>query len=133
MATTLTWIKNPNIRSYDVIGAYLENVNRLDVPSTMVVIDDSTRQNYDTVKYDNNGFGVSVLLPLTAGNIKVSQTFKTSKGGTVYASYQHANKNISLINSNAYTISKNGYGNVFNFIGNIANIYDKMNGVSIDI
>lgn len=133
VATTVTWITNPNIRSYDLIGAYLENVNRLDVPSTIVVVDNSTRQNFDTVKYDNNGFGVSVLLPITTGNIKVSQTFKTSKGGTVYASYQHANKSISLINSNAYTISKNGFGNVFNFIGNVANIYDKMNGVSINV
>lgn len=133
VSTTVDWSINPTVRSYDVIGAYLENVSLYDVLSTIIVVNNSTQNNFNNVKYDNNGFGVSVLLPFGNGSIKISQTYKTGKGGTIYSSYQHANKNISQIDSYSYSISKLGYGNVFNFFGSSINVYDKMNGVSINV
>ena len=58
-------------------------------------------------------------------------SFQTKASGTVYASYQHAVKNISLNSSTNYVFSANGLGNVFLFNDN--SLFDKMQGVSLNI
>ena len=55
------------------------------------------------------------------------------KNGTVYASYQHAKRNISLINSRRYTFASGGFGNVFSFDSAVGDYYDEMGGVSISL
>lgn len=125
-----TWNTNPNVKSYDVIGARLSSVSLKDTPTTKLINSKGT-SNYSVSVSSNNGFGTSV--PLSGNNMKVTQTFKVSNGGTVYASYQHAKTAISLANSKRYTISANGYGGVFAFTGLAISTYDKMNGVSISV
>lgn len=61
-----------------------------------------------------------MLLPKYDSAPVINQTFKVSKGGTVYASYQHAMRNIFLADSKNYTLSKAGYGEVFKFAGTAA-------------
>lgn len=131
VSVTLTWKSNPNIRSYDVMGAYLDNTSLENNP-TMVIKSTSGSSNITDIKKANNGFGVSMLLP-SGNNIVINQNFRVSKGGTVYASYQHAKSNITLGNSKNYTFSKAGYGQVFKFNGTAASVYDKFNGITISL
>lgn len=127
-----TWKNLPAIRSYDVIGAYLENTSLLTTPTTKVTSSSGTSQSSE-IKSSNVGLGVSIALPTYGTSIIVTQSFKVSSGGTVYGSYQHAIKTISLANSKNYTFSKSGYGGVFNFSGIASSTYDRMNGVSLSV
>lgn len=133
VSVVLTWKNNPNTRSYDVMGARFNNTTV--EPSTIRTRITSTngQLSFNDIKSFNNGFGVSMALPKSGSNIVAYQTYTVTKGGTVYASYQHAKSTISLANSKNYTISPYGYGGVFQFSGVAANVYDRMNGVSIDI
>lgn len=132
IAITSTWNIIPAMRSYDVIGARLEGVTLVNTPVTSI---SSTMQSYNSsnIKKFVNGFGVSAKLPSSGTNIVVSQTFKTTMGGTVYASYQHSLNSISLSDSQNFTISNRGYGGVFLFSGVALNSYDQMNGVYISV
>jgi len=61
ISTTLTWNRNPAVRSYDVIGSYLENTSLVNTPIT-TVISSSSNVTSNEIKKFNNGFGVSILL-----------------------------------------------------------------------
>ena len=63
----------------------------------------------------------------------ISMSFKVSKGGTVFGSYQHAMQNTTLPVSQDYNFSIVGYGNVFDYYGNAIGVYDGMNGVDINV
>lgn len=132
ISVVVTWKNIPNTKSYDVIGAYLDGVNLLSKVSTNAKTSGMTNSIFE-IKKENNGFGASISLPTSGSNYVISQTYTVSKGGTVYASYQHAKRSISLANSKNYTISREGYGGVFKFSGTAANIYDQMRGVSIAV
>lgn len=127
-----TWIKSPVVRSYDVIGAYLDGVTLLTEPTTTAINTSGSNSSTEIVKFEN-GFGVSVKLPNSGNDMKVSQYFKVINSGKVYASYQHAAKSISLANSKKYTISRSGYGGVFLFNSSVRDYYDGMGGVDITI
>lgn len=131
ISVVATWKVNPTVKSYDLMGAYLENV-KLSGNVTTKVSCSSENYNVGDIQKFSNGFGVSIKLP-NCNNIVLSQSFKTSLGGTVYASYQHAITNISLNDSKKYTIGKSGYGNVFIFSNGINNKYDAMSGVNIHV
>ena len=92
--------------------------------TTKVTSNEGT-EYFSNLKTLSSGFGVSVQLPSGTG-ISIEQKYVVSKGGSVYASYQHAQSSISLTNSKLYTISSSGYGGVFNFYGNASGIYDQM-------
>ena len=128
IAVTLTWKGNPNVKSYDVIGTYLDGTSLSNTPTTKI-----GNTSYTDIKKFNNGFGVSVLLPKYNNAPVISQTFRVAKGGTVYATCQHAAKNISLADSKNYTLSKTGYGGVFKFSGIASTVYDNFGGVSISL
>lgn len=132
ISVVLTWKGTPKVKSYDVMGTYLEGVNLVGNVITKVSYSGG---NYDSneIKNFNNGFGVSIKLPSSGSNIIVSQSFNATLGGTVYASYQHATSSISLASSKYYTISKSGYGKVFSFYNNMSSKYDGMGGVYIDV
>lgn len=128
------WKKNPTIRSYDVIGAYLDGTSLVStfIPTTSAVNTASSNHSNEMVT-SSNGFGVSVKLPTGGSGMTISQYFKVSNCGTVYGSYQHATANISLANSKKYSISRTGYGGVFSFQSSVRDYYDAMNGVSISL
>ena len=125
------WINNPAIRSYDVIGAYLYNVSRTGVLDTFATATGGTANAAGT-KTQTKGFGTSIKIP-SGSNLRVTQTFTTTKGGHIYASYQHAAKESSLAISQQFDISVAGFGSVFEFYGDAYNIYDRMNGVDIAV
>ncbi len=128
----VTWTKNPIVRSYDIIGAYLGGP----IISSSVftkVFSSSANNTSQYIKYDGNGFGVSIKLPDNGNQVMLSQVYRVTGTGTINASYQHATSNISLSNSQKYTISNNGTGGVFLFDSSISNYYDHMRGVDISV
>ena len=126
-----TWDVSPSIRSWDNIGAYLDGVSLISHNQTYVTSTAGT--NYFSYLNTTNGIGNSVELPSVGEDIIINMTFKVSRGGTVYGSYQHAMQNTTLANSQNYNISIGGYGAVFLYYGNAIGLYDGMNGVDIDV
>lgn len=127
---TVNWKSAPKVKSYDVIGFRLHNTSLKSSVITMTSINGSSQSIAGDKKF-SNGYGSSIKLPSNSSSITIQQTFKVSSGGTVYASYQHSVKNISLSNSLNFSISSNGLGNVFKFGDN--DLFDQMSGVSINI
>lgn len=130
VVVTLSWKTMPKVKSYDVIGVRLVNT-QFDGNITTLVSFDGSSSNIAGSKKFNNGYGASVKLKEDCSSIKLQQSFKASAGGTVYGSYQHAVRNISLSDSQNFTISSNGLGGVFKFNNN--DLFDKMSGVYISI
>ena len=125
------WNGTPFVKSYDVIGARLNNVSLMSTPIVQVTGTNYSK-TYTNHKQFNNGYGTSILLP-NNNNLIVSSSFIVSKGGTVFGSYQHAMSNTSEYVSHQYNIGVGGFGNVFNFFGSAASIYDGANGVDISL
>ena len=133
IVTNLNWILNPVIRSYDIIGArFINTFLAFNSISTKVSSTKGT-QFFNNHKYQKNGIGSSIKLPMDSSNIFVQQKFTTIKQGTIYISYQHAITSINLQTSQKYNIGSNGYGNVFIFYGDAINKFDTMNGIKIDL
>ncbi len=132
ISVTSSWNKIPSVRSYDIIGARFENTSLINTPTTTIISSGSTSYGTD-LQLSSNGFGVTAKLPTTGTNIVINQTYKVNKGGTVYASYQHAKMTVTLNDSKKYSISSAGYGKVFRFDYAVTNKYDAMNGVSIAV
>lgn len=132
IAVVATWLVNPNIRSFDVIGAYLSGTTLQSTPNTRVVSSTQTKVALN-IKKQEHGFGTSVLLPDTGDNVKLNQDFYVAKGGYVYASYQHAVRNATLTTSQKFNISGVGFGGVFSFYDEAYDVYDDMPGVDIQV
>lgn len=131
--TNLTWLTNPTIRSFDLIGARLVNTSLANNTITTKITSSNGTEYSSNNKILSNGLGTSVKLPSGATNIIVQQKFFTKLGGTVYASYQHSTSNISLQTSLCFSIGVNGYGNVFVFYSDAIGKFDQMNGVNINL
>ncbi len=133
ISVTATWAAEPTIKSYDVIGTYLDKTSLVNTPVTTATTGDDKISSKEIQKF-SNGFGVSIKLPSKITEyLIINQTFRVNLGGHVYASYQHAMQNISLANSKKYTIARGGYGGVFKFSGVAAETYDKFTGVDIEV
>ena len=126
------WTLNPATRSYDVIGAYLSGVSLLYHNQTYVS-STSGATFFNNLKTAYNGIGNSVKLPSSGTDVIINMTITTTRGGTIYGSYQHAMSNTTLPVSKYYNFSLAGYGNVFSFYGSAVGIYDGMGGVDITI
>ena len=129
----LQWLKNPNVRSYDVIGARFVNTSLISGSATTLVSSSAGTSYYSNYRNFSNGFGNSVKLPTGATDISVQQTFNVQNSGTVYGSYQHAVGYISLEQSKKYSIDLNGSGNVFLFNSSVDDYFDQMGGVWINM
>lgn len=128
-----TWNSIPRVKSYDVIGARLSGTSLLGNIITTRINSSSGTEYSNNIYKLTKGFGVSVKLPSSGTGISIEQKYTVSKGGRVYASYQHAKSNISLATSKLYTISSSGYGRVFSFFGAAANVFDEMEGVDVEL
>lgn len=125
------WNGTPTIKSHDVFGARVTGTSITNIKNALVS-GDNYGKTYSNPKSYSNGFGFSVLVP-NVGNVKTSVTFITTKGGTVYGSYQHAMRNTTEAVSKQYTIGLGGYGKVLNFTGLALDIYDNAPGVDIQV
>lgn len=127
-----TWDVDPGVRSWDVIGAYLSNVS-LTQHVTTYVYSSAGSTSYNNLKTAYNGIGNSVKLPNSGSGVVVNMIFKTTTGGHIFGSYQHATEYITLLVSKNYNFSLGGYGSVFSFYGNAIGKYDGMAGVDIAV
>ncbi len=126
------WNSIPSVKSYDVMGArFVDTDLASDVITTRISSTSGTEYSSDLVRL-TRGFGVSVKVP-SGSNISVEQKYTVTKGGTIYATHQHAKQNITLATSKLYTITSSGYGRVFGFYGSALNVFDQMNGVDISL
>ena len=132
MTLTNTWHGSPATRSWDNIGAYLSNVTYLAHNFTVVASTDGYTY-FNNLNTATNGVGNSVKLPDDGEDIVISMSFKVSRGGTVFGSYQHAMSSTTLAVSQDYNFDILGYGGVFDYYGNAIGVYDGMNGVDITV
>lgn len=132
MAITLTWLKSPNVRSYDLVGAYSPTSDSLKFNNSRVLYDGNTSQ-YTERRVDTHGVSATMKLPSSGESIIVIMEFKANKGTRVYAGYQHAKKTISLANSRKYSFLGSGYGGVFLFDESVSDYYDAMRGVQMTL
>lgn len=126
-----SWNGTPTIKSYDVFGVRVNGVSITEIKNALVS-GQNYGKSYSNPKKYNNGFGFSILVP-SVNNVKTSVTFITTKGGTIYGSYQHAMSNTTEAISKQYSIGVGGYGNVFKFTGSAINIYDNSPGIDIQV
>lgn len=132
MAAVNTWINSPKVRSYDLIGAYSPTKGSLKF-SGAEVSNGSTFNKYTERRQEDYGISGTVKLQDTGSAVRVSMDFTAKKGSTVYVSYQHAKKTISLVNSRKYSFNANGYGGVFLFDSDVSSYYDAMGGVKVSL
>lgn len=132
VSISLNWINLPKIRSYDILGIYLDNTSVLNI-SDVTIDTNNAQSNYAYTNKATNGIGTSFKLPTNVTYLKIAQTLLVEKKGTIKASYQHAKKNISYANSKKYSFSKSGIGGVFSFNTGIQSYYDCMNGVELKL
>ena len=126
-----TWTGTPTIKSYDVLGFRTSGVS-ISSSNSAVVTGTNYNYSYSSNKSANNGRGYSIKFPNTT-NVSVYASIYTSKGGTVYGSYQHAKSNISLNNSKLYTFNSNGSWGTFLFYGAAFGKYDNVDGLSLSV
>ena len=141
---TVDWKKNSAVRSFDVIALRGVGVT-FDYDSIDGIQDYYLNSSKSSIYYNNtsenvklfsNGFGVSMNLVNGASNYSLSLSinyFKDVNNGTVYGTYQHSQRDISLSQSQRYTISANGYGGVLDFDSSVEDYFDGMGGVSINV
>lgn len=132
VVTTATWLDEPALRTYDVIGAYLDGPTRTNTPATSVYSTTSTGTAVTNV-FDSTGFGAIVDLPDDGEDIVITQSFTYTGTGTIYASYQHTMNTPTLSQAQSFYTSVLGYGSVFYFYNGAEDIYDDMPGVDIDV
>ncbi len=137
---TATWKSIPSTRSFDVIGfrGYDFRFSEGSQSGTQVYKENGTYKyinygyNGTNIKKFDNGYGIS--MNIVNNTISYLQTTTecdvtpTSAHPTIYASYQHAVKDISLSQSQNYSLGP-GLGNVFVYPSNIVQYLDGMQGL----
>lgn len=145
LITETRWKKMPKVKSYDVIGFRWENKSAsftlTDYYGNQSYIAD---EYYTNINYPNgvtnaneasNGVGISMNLADEADSDYVLSlvafgVIQPLGQVSFYHTYQHAQSNISLTNSQKYSFGATGLGGVLKFSGSIGNTYDKMQGIS---
>lgn len=134
---SLTWLKVPNIKKYDVM-AFRKN------SSVNITTNYSFRQYYvsgdsfnvSTKKYGqnfDNGVGATFKV-INGTNHQMELSTNVSGSGRIYGSYQHAShSSATLENAMDYTLSGSGYGGVILFNPKIESKFDAMGGVYLTI
>ena len=139
MSYTALWKIMPAVRSFDVNGIRLSNmevVNGTQQGKQVYTLNGTTdfvQYNFNgtNIKNLSNGFGISMNL-LNSNVTYLESTIDSSLGILAYpaglfASYQHAIEDVSLATSQNYTIGV-GLGDVFVFNNGIGSKYDGMEG-----
>lgn len=132
IAATLVWKKWPSARSYDLFGGMQIGSTAPTKYYSHMFVNGNSRA---PVEYISNGTGVSATHRLpndtSLNSLAFDLSFVVAKRGRVSASYQHAKKNITLVNARRFTFHYNGYGNVYLFEQSIRPYYDAMCGLDL--
>ena len=133
------WLKMPKYKSFDVIatrwtgGFYMTSYT-----GSQQTDGNSGDINYTegngNYKIASNGVGLSQNLVDSATNELFNNLYvkgNCSGSGTVYGTYQHAQKNITLATSQLYNFRSGGMGNVLDFYGAAVGVYDDTPGLEV--
>lgn len=133
------WKSMPSYKSFDVIAMrWTDNFTMTSYDGSQSTDGNTSYVAYDegngNYKLGTNAIGLSQNLVDSAtswlsNELNVSGT--CSGSGAVWASYQHAQANITLATSKLYNFSSNGYGGVLSFYGAASGIYDNTTGLSL--
>lgn len=138
-----TWKAIPSNRSYDLIGFYgfgFDFGNGTQKGEQIYVLDGNYTSipyawNGTNIKRHSNGFGFSMNIvnsDITYLQLVAECDVRANiDHPTLYTSYQHAQRNLSLADSQSYTLGGAGLGSVFVFPYSISQKYDAMSGVHI--
>lgn len=140
----LEWEKNPAVRSYDVIALRGEGVsfNSATLDGKQIYIKNGNQETINYTKNSNNTQifenGVGISMNLVDGATKYIlrlniQYTKENNNATIYGSYQHSQRNITLNQSKHYILSSSGLGNVLAFDSTVKSYFDGMGGVFINV
>lgn len=140
------WLVTPKIKSFDVIGirtddATVEDGTQFGTQAYKTSSSSPTQMvayspNGTNIVKKANGYGISMNLVNDGVYFECdtqADIIANTKYAEVYGTYQHAVRNVTLEQSQAYNISHNGYGEVLNFTPSIEPYYDEMQGVSIPL
>ena len=133
MIVTLNWKAQPATKSYDVFGARYSGWTVLNGDVFTIIGYDTKTMYCGNYKIRDDGHACHFKLDETARIQDLTQAFSVKNGGTVYASYQHAQSKITLTNAQKYYFSLGGLGYVFQFYDEAFNVYDGMPGVWLDV
>ncbi len=141
------WKKIPTVKSYDVIAMRFENF-RLDageayqyynVGNTSKTISYDIKNGKNTIRKYLEGVGVSMNIPDDVTS-KLSQKLiidgvrydLSKKTVSFYGTYQHANRSITLAQSQNYSFSSSGLGGVLKYNAG-SSYFDAMKGINLTI
>lgn len=132
VSAKLVWKKLPTARSYDLFGAMQVGSS---APSAVASHKYVNGNASAPVEYITTGNGASATHRLpndtSINSLAFDFSFTIAKKGKVAVSYQHAKKNITLVNSRKFIFNYNGYGSVFLFDQSVVSYYDQMCGVDL--
>lgn len=125
---TTTWKYRPITNSYDVVGVRLSDTIFLDDNFTSFA-DDEINPEYNY--HSHRGF--ASVFDLSTNTINsITQTFNVEYGGSIYATYQHASKAVSLDDAKNFNFSSTGNGEVFSWKSKkTQKSYDDMLGIKL--
>jgi len=133
------WKKIPKYKSFDVIAMrWTGNFKSTNHQGAQYTNGNSGNISYtkgnNNFKVTTSGIGLSQNLVDSATTIENELViFGTCSGsGIIYATYQHAQGNVTLATSKSYTFGSQGMGGVLNFNASVANIYDNTPGLSLN-
>lgn len=134
---TLSWLKVPNIKKYDVMAFRKNSSVNFDSAYffRQYYIYNGNLESSNTKYGQNfdNGIGVSFKVP-NGTNHEMDLSIQASGSGRIYGSYQHAShSSATLENAMDYTLSGSGYGGVILFNPKIESKFDAMGGVYLTI
>ena len=132
VTSTLSWKNVPNVKSYDLIGAYASGTKIKYFKKALLSYGSNSTTSVEK-NVTSTGVSSTFKLPDTKELMTIVQQFEVNKDGTIYVSYQHAKKSISLANSRKYSFSASGYGGVYNFSFDVSSYYDGMGGVKTQV
>ena len=132
VTSTLSWKNVPNVKSYDLIGAYASGTKIKNFKKALLSYGSNSTTSVEK-NVTSTGVSSTFKLPDTKELMTIVQQFEVNKDGTIYVSYQHAKKSISLANSRKYSFSASGYGGVYNFSFDVSSYYDGMGGVKTQV
>lgn len=131
------WKKTPSVKSYDVIAARWTGASASVFNATGgQYCESSVSYSYlgDNMVKKSNGLGISMnFVDSCTKPQMVLYIHSSGNFGTVYGTYQHATRSVTLSQSKGYNFSSSGLGGVLDFTNNtVEGYYDDMSGVQIE-
>lgn len=133
VASTAYWKKVPATTSYDVIGVRLENTTFHDGAHDFTYKTTDGKKVYTCDKSIRTSKGAACIHKISSNidYIALDVNVNYAYNGSIFASYQHATKSVTLTQASSFEFKGTGFGSVFYWASQTVRAkYDQMAGVS---